>query len=117
MPKTILITGSTDGIGFETAKLLATEGHRLLLHGRNPEKLKTAEREVSIIAGAGIIETYVADMSNLADVADLADQVSDKHDELDAVINNAGRAQDPHPQQPMVGWISASSSTRSHLIF
>ena len=39
MSKTILITGATDGIGLETAKLLAAGGHRLLVHGRNAEKL------------------------------------------------------------------------------
>ena len=39
LKKTILITGSTDGIGFEAAKTLIAQGHRVLLHGRNPEKL------------------------------------------------------------------------------
>ena len=38
--KTIFITGSTDGIGLETAKMLASQGHNILLHGRNPEKLE-----------------------------------------------------------------------------
>ena len=40
MQKTILITGSTDGIGLETAKMLVAHGHRVLLHGRNPVKLE-----------------------------------------------------------------------------
>ncbi len=38
--KTILLTGATDGIGLETAKSLAKEGHQLLLHGRNDAKLQ-----------------------------------------------------------------------------
>ena len=38
MPKTILITGSTDGIGLETAKMLVSKGCTVLLHGRNPIK-------------------------------------------------------------------------------
>ena len=39
MSKTILITGATDGIGLETAKVLVARGHRLLIHGRNEAKL------------------------------------------------------------------------------
>lgn len=35
MSKTILITGSTDGIGKETAKVLTAQGHTVLLHGRS----------------------------------------------------------------------------------
>ena len=45
--KTILITGSTDGIGYEAAKTLIEQGHRVLLHGRNPEKLAAKYRRSS----------------------------------------------------------------------
>jgi short-subunit dehydrogenase len=59
MYKTILITGSTDGIGLETAKILVSQGHRVLLHGRNPAKLKAVEKTLSGLAGDDGIETYV----------------------------------------------------------
>ena len=40
MSRTILITGSTDGIGLETAKILAAQGHHVLLHGCNAKMLR-----------------------------------------------------------------------------
>ena len=90
MARTILITGSTDGIGLETAKRLAEEGHTLLCHGRNAGKLESVRRELSSIAGAGQVETYVADMSRMAEVAGLADEIGKRHTRLDVLINNAG---------------------------
>ena len=38
--KTILLTGATDGIGLETAKVLAKSQVNLLIHGRNKDKLE-----------------------------------------------------------------------------
>ncbi|MEM9080306.1 MAG: SDR family NAD(P)-dependent oxidoreductase [Verrucomicrobiota bacterium] len=82
-PKTILITGSTDGIGLETARMLAADGHQVLLHGRNPDKLKAAAQELSA-------ETFRADLSSLAETKSLAAAVAAKHPHLDVLINNAG---------------------------
>lgn len=90
MPKIILITGSTDGIGRETAKMLVAQGHRVLLHGRNPSKLKEAEKILSALPGSGQIESYMADLSRMADVEKFADAVAQKHAKLDVLINNAG---------------------------
>ena len=47
MQKTILITGATDGIGLETAKMLVSKGHHVLVHGRNPTKLEAAEKALA----------------------------------------------------------------------
>ena len=90
MQKTILITGSTDGIGLATARMLLEQGHHVLLHGRNPEKLAAAETSLSEISAGGSIESYVADLSRMEDVESLAKAVSEKHDSLDVLINNAG---------------------------
>ena len=97
MGKTILITGSTDGIGLETAKRLVQAGHRVLLHGRNPAKLEDAERALSALSGGGRVESYVADLSRMADVEVLAKAVADTHDHLDVLVNNAGIFKTPHP--------------------
>ncbi|MEM9343896.1 MAG: SDR family NAD(P)-dependent oxidoreductase [Pseudomonadota bacterium] len=91
MTKTILITGATDGIGLLTAQKLASEGHRVLLHGRSETKLAAAAAEVG-----GAPETYRADLSVMADVEAMAEAVLSKHDRLDVLINNAGILKTPN---------------------
>ena len=89
--KTILITGSTDGIGLLTAQNLAAEGHTILLHGRSAEKLAAAAKKVG-----GTTEVYTADLSSMADVQALAADILKNHDQLDVVINNAGVLKAPN---------------------
>ena len=88
MSKTILITGATDGIGLETAKILAGDGHRVLLHGRNPAKLDAVAESLADLPGT--VEAYVADLSRLEEVGRLAEDILAKHQTLDVLINNAG---------------------------
>ena len=90
MEKRILLTGATDGIGLETAKMLAAEGHKVLLHGRNPEKLENAARVLSSLVDRANTESYLADLSRMDEVEALAKAVSEKHEKLDVLINNAG---------------------------
>ncbi len=90
MKKTILITGSTDGLGLVTAKLLAKAGHRVLLHGRSQAKLEAAEQAVSAASSAGYAESYLADLSCIGDVEALAAAVAKQHQRLDVLINSAG---------------------------
>lgn len=97
MKKTILITGSTDGIGLETAKMMLEQGHHVLLHGRNRAKLEGVEKTLSDLPGGGQVESYVADLSRMADVTALADDISEKHTRLDVLINNAGILGTAHP--------------------
>ena len=95
MPKTILLTGSTDGIGLEAARVLVASGHTVLLHGRNPTKLADVEKTLSAVHGAGRVESYVADLSRMSDVQALAKAVAEKHARLDVLINNAGVLRTP----------------------
>jgi len=90
MQKTILITGSTDGIGFQTAKRLISEGHNVLIHGRSEEKVKKVVEELSLLSNGGTIDSFVADLSNMSDVKALANVVKESYSKLDALINNAG---------------------------
>ena len=94
MNKTILLTGATDGIGLETAKMLLAQGHTVLLHGRNQDKLNNVQSALNEQYPHASTATYVADLSNMAQVQTLAQSVlsdlqqADKI--LDVVINNAG---------------------------
>jgi len=90
MKKTILVTGSTDGIGLETARMLVSQGHHILLHGRNPAKLEEVERTLSALPDGGNVESYVSDLSRMADVEALAGAVAERNSHLDVLINNAG---------------------------
>ncbi len=90
MKKSVLITGSTDGIGLETARMLVSLGHHVLLHGRNPAKLEKVKATLSTLPEGGRIENYLSDLSRLDDVEALAKAVAEKHAKLDVLINNAG---------------------------
>lgn len=93
MNKTILITGSTDGIGKFAALKLAKAGHQVYLHGRNADKLTSVIAEVKAVAtGAATdsISGFVADFSDLNAVRKMAAEVNKKLPKLDVLINNAG---------------------------
>jgi len=91
MSKTILITGATDGIGLVTAKILASSGHHLLIHGRNAEKLADVKAQLlSLHSDKVSVQTYLADLSNLSDAMAFGEQVRAEHKSLDVLINNAG---------------------------
>ena len=70
--------------------MLVALGHNLLLHGRNPAKLEKVEKSLSALPDGGRVESYIADLSRMADVAALAKAVAEKHTKLDVLINNAG---------------------------
>lgn len=99
MQKTILLTGATDGIGVETAKLLIAEGHRVLLHGRSTAKLDVARDRLGETADTALLEVYCADLSVLAAVEALAAEVAANHTSLDALINNAGVFEVDNPRR------------------
>ena len=89
--KTVLITGSSDGLGKEVALLAARAGATVLLHGRSRAKSEPVLDEVRD-AGSKDAELYLADLTSLEDVRRLAEEVSARHRRLDVLLNNAGVA-------------------------
>ncbi|HEY6581020.1 MAG TPA: SDR family NAD(P)-dependent oxidoreductase [Rubrobacter sp.] len=87
---TVLVTGATDGLGRRVARKLAAKGARVLLHGRNPERLEAALEEVRGQKGGGEAGSYLADLSSLAAVRGLAERILSDEEHLDVLVNNAG---------------------------
>ena len=86
--RTVLVTGATDGIGRETALALGRLGAHVVVHGRDRER---GESVCDRIAGTpGSAELRLADFASQAAVHDLARAVRADHDELHALVNNAG---------------------------
>lgn len=87
--QTVLVTGSTSGIGRETALALGRLGARVLVHGRNEQRgnevVETLRGEIR--TGASL---YTADFSDLQQVEQFAKQVRRGGDRLDLLVNNAG---------------------------
>ncbi|NLS13413.1 SDR family NAD(P)-dependent oxidoreductase [Vibrio sp. SM6] len=90
MSKTLLLTGATDGIGFVAAKMFVEQGHRVLLHGRNEEKLQHVQAQLLDLYSDAKVDTFLADLSDLDQVVAMAKAVRSHYSELDALINNAG---------------------------
>ena len=87
MPRTILVTGATSGLGRAVATKLAANSHTVLVHGRDPER---ATDLAATIGG----RAYTADLASLQEVRALADDVIASEDRLDVLVNNAGVAVD-----------------------
>jgi NAD(P)-dependent dehydrogenase (short-subunit alcohol dehydrogenase family) len=89
-PRTILITGATDGLGRALAHRLAAEGATLILHGRDPDKLDRTADDIRDAYGVPRPRTVLADLAELAQVRRLAADVGDTTDRLDVLVSNAG---------------------------
>jgi 3-oxoacyl-[acyl-carrier protein] reductase len=84
--KVCIVTGSTAGIGFETARLLAAEGARVVVCGRNPERVERARGETDAALGV------VCDLADPAAPAELVSQAVAELGGLDCLVNNVGVA-------------------------
>ena len=87
--RTVLITGSTSGLGREVAQRLGAMGATVIVHGRNEERGAEVVAAINE-AGPGRAVFYRADLGSLAEVKALADRVRDEHGRLHLLINNAG---------------------------
>lgn len=88
--KTVLVTGSTDGIGKQTALELARLGARVILHGRSRQKGRKTLQEIQRATGATDMDYLSFDLSSQANVRALAEAFEQQYPRLDVLIHNAG---------------------------
>jgi len=88
--KVVLVTGGTDGIGRETARVLVGKGARVLVHGRSREKAERVRDELRRESGGARVDAVVGDLSEMASVRALAKEVESLTDTLHVLLHNAG---------------------------
>lgn len=88
--KTIVLTGSSSGIGEQAAYQLARKGARLCLVARRVDELKRVQQ--AIIAEGGKAWVYPADLTDEAGLQSVADRILAEHDRVDVLVNNAARS-------------------------
>jgi len=88
--KVCLVTGATSGIGQVTAQELARLGAHVIIVGRSPERCANTIDQIRAATGATSVESFVANLSSLAEVRRLAGQIRERSRRLDVLVNNAG---------------------------
>lgn len=89
-PRIILVTGSTDGIGRQTALDLAAEGHHVIIHGRNKNRCQETAATIAETTGSRTVDSVCADLASLEAIRGLADNLLARYPHIDILINNAG---------------------------
>jgi NADP-dependent 3-hydroxy acid dehydrogenase YdfG len=96
MNKIVLITGATSGIGLGCARKFADNGDKLILTGRNEQKLSEIQKELSD-KGAEVI-TLVFDVRQREQAKQAISQLPEEWQAIDVLVNNAGLALGLEPE-------------------
>jgi meso-butanediol dehydrogenase/(S,S)-butanediol dehydrogenase/diacetyl reductase len=87
--KTVVITGAASGIGLDTAKLLLeTGGYRVLLVGRDGDKLNTAAKELG--GPTDSVATFECDLADAKQIRKTVEKITATHKSIYGLVNNAG---------------------------
>ncbi len=96
MNKTVLITGATSGIGLGCARKFAANGDRLILTGRNEEKLEQIRQELTAQGTEVLVLAF--DVRNREAATAAIEGLPDEWASVDVLVNNAGLALGMEPE-------------------
>ena len=96
MNKTVLITGATSGIGLACARKFAENGDKLILTGRNADKLKEISDELT--AKGTQVRTLKFDVRNRVVAEEMLQELPAEWKNIDVLVNNAGLALGLEPE-------------------
>ncbi|KAI9732933.1 MAG: hypothetical protein M1818_007366 [Claussenomyces sp. TS43310] len=88
----VLITGANSGVGFATAKVIASASgdNHVIMAGRSLEKVKSAKTEIEKAGIKGSLSAVQLDVTDEKSIEQAVKLVQEKHGRLDALVNNAG---------------------------
>ena len=96
MNKIVLITGATSGIGLACAKKFAENGDKLILTGRNEQRLNEIKKELT--ENGSEVLTLVFDVRDREKAAKYIQQLPAEWQKIDVLVNNAGLALGLEPE-------------------
>jgi len=88
--RVFIITGATNGIGFETADVLAAHGATVVIASRNEERTKECAEKLSDKTGNKNVVAMKLDLSSLKSVRQSAEKIRSMYENIHVLINNAG---------------------------
>ncbi len=86
----VLVTGSSDGIGLETARQLARHGANVIIHGRRHDRVVAAQVAVAEFCGRPLPAPIIGDLSSIAGATQLAADLASRALYPSVLVNNAG---------------------------
>jgi NAD(P)-dependent dehydrogenase (short-subunit alcohol dehydrogenase family) len=86
----IVVTGATEGIGWQTALELMRLGHDVVVHGRSEARAAEAAAKLAKASGKPAPETCVADLASMKQVRAMGAALLERFDRIDVLVNNAG---------------------------
>ena len=102
--KTAVVTGATGGLGFETARMLAEHGARVIVAGRNADKGASALAAIRMTAPHADVSFEKIDLGSLASVAAFSNRLLTAATPIDILVNNAGVMMPPTRQTTADGF-------------